>query len=64
VNNQQHAATWGVPKGHKGSKQQWIETLEARLQDAKRFRKHVAQEKRRHSENRRATFFRNFRTAS
>jgi hypothetical protein len=39
VNNQQHAATWGVPKGHKGLKEQWIETLEARLQDAKRLRK-------------------------
>jgi hypothetical protein len=39
VNNQQHAATWGVPTGRRGSKQQWIETLEARLQEAKRFQK-------------------------
>jgi hypothetical protein len=36
VNNQEYAAVWGVPTGHRGSKQQWIETLEARLQDAKR----------------------------
>lgn len=39
VNNKEYAATWGVPKGHKGSKEQWIETLEARLQDAKSLRK-------------------------
>jgi hypothetical protein len=39
VNNRQHAETWGMPTGHKGSKQQWIETLEARLQDAKTLRK-------------------------
>ncbi len=39
VNNEQQAATWGVPMGHKGSKQQWIETLEARLQGAKHFHK-------------------------
>jgi hypothetical protein len=43
VNNQQYAATWGLPKGHKGSKQQWIETLEARLQEAKRLRKSLGQ---------------------
>jgi hypothetical protein len=39
VNNKEHAATWGVPTGHKGSKRQWIETLEARLQEGKGFRK-------------------------
>jgi hypothetical protein len=39
VNNKEHTATWGPPTGHKGSKQQWIETLEARLQDAKKLRK-------------------------
>jgi hypothetical protein len=37
VNNHQHAATWGLPSNHKGSKQAWIETLESRLQDAKRY---------------------------
>jgi hypothetical protein len=39
VNNPEHAPTWGVPTGHKGSKEQWIETLESRLQDAKRLQK-------------------------
>jgi hypothetical protein len=39
VNNSEQAATWGVPTVHKGSKQQWIETLEARLQEAKKHRK-------------------------
>jgi len=39
VNNQQHAQTWGAPKGRKGTQQQWIETLETRLQEAKTFRK-------------------------
>jgi hypothetical protein len=39
VNNQRHAATWGVPKEHKGPKQQWTETLESRLQEAKSFQK-------------------------
>ena len=39
MNNKYYAAIWGVPSGHKGSKQQWMETLEARLQDAKRFQK-------------------------
>ena len=39
VNNSEQAATWGVPTVHKGSKQQWIETLEARLQEAKGLRK-------------------------
>jgi hypothetical protein len=37
VNNPQHASIWGPAPGHKGSKQQWIETLESRLQDAKRY---------------------------
>jgi hypothetical protein len=35
VNNQEYKTSWGVPTGHKGSKQQWIETLEARYQEAK-----------------------------
>jgi hypothetical protein len=39
VNNERHAVTWGPPSNHKGSRQQWIETLESRLQDAKRVRK-------------------------
>lgn len=46
VNNSQYAATWGIPKGHKGSKKQWIETLEARLQDAKRFERSIEQAER------------------
>jgi len=37
--NPQLARTWGPPPNYKGSKKQWIETLESRLQDAKR---HVA----------------------
>jgi hypothetical protein len=41
VNNQQHAEIWGVPKEHTGSKQQWIETLETRLQEAKSLQKLV-----------------------
>jgi hypothetical protein len=45
VNNQEYA-TWGVPRGHKGSKQQWIETLEARLQDGKRQQKLLDQAER------------------
>ncbi|MGO9048965.1 MAG: hypothetical protein ACLQFW_19135 [Xanthobacteraceae bacterium] len=35
VNNQEHAPTWGVPPDHKGTRQQWVETLESRLQKAK-----------------------------
>jgi hypothetical protein len=35
VNNKELAADWGLPEGHGGSKQQWTETLESRLQDAK-----------------------------
>ena len=37
VNAEQYAAVWRPPLRHKGSKQQWIETLESRLQDAKRY---------------------------
>jgi len=37
VRNEQHASTWGPPLNHKGSKEQWVETLESRLQDAKRY---------------------------
>jgi hypothetical protein len=39
VKNEQHAATWGVPAEHRGSEQQWIETLEARLQQEKGIQK-------------------------
>jgi hypothetical protein len=35
--NPQFANTWGRPKNHKGSRDQWIETLESRLQDSKRY---------------------------
>ena len=37
VNNEQYAAVWGPPPTHKGSKEQWIETLQSRLKDAKRY---------------------------
>jgi hypothetical protein len=37
VSNEQHAMTWGQPSSHKGLKQQWVESLESRLQDAKRY---------------------------
>jgi hypothetical protein len=33
--NVEFASTWGPPATHRGSKGQWIETLESRLQDAK-----------------------------
>jgi hypothetical protein len=46
VNNRQYAPVWGVPVGHKGSKDQWIETLEARLQDAKSLQKLLDQAER------------------
>jgi hypothetical protein len=39
VSNERHTTIWGVPKGHKGSKQQWIQTLESRLQSAKHLQK-------------------------
>jgi hypothetical protein len=35
--NDESAAIWGPPVGYRGSKRQWIETLESRLQDAKRY---------------------------
>jgi hypothetical protein len=35
--NDEFAAIWGPPVGYYGSKRQWIETLESRLQDAKRY---------------------------
>ena len=35
--NSEWASTWGRPPSHKGSQKQWIETLESRLQDAKRY---------------------------
>jgi hypothetical protein len=34
-----HDSPWRPPSSHKGSKRQWIETLESRLQDAKRIEK-------------------------
>ena len=37
VNNEEYATDWAPPKSHKGSKQQWAETLESRLNDAKRY---------------------------
>ena len=43
VKSEQHAAAWGVPAGHKGSEQQWIETLEARLQEEKSIQKRADQ---------------------
>jgi hypothetical protein len=39
VADREYAKTWGKPPTHKGNKQQWIETLESRLQEAKRIRK-------------------------
>jgi len=36
---------WTPPATHRGEFQGWIETLEARLQDAKRFRRSVEQAK-------------------
>jgi hypothetical protein len=36
-NNPQWSETWGPPSSYKGSNKQWIETLESRLQDAKRY---------------------------
>ena len=35
--SKQYAEFWGPPKSYQGSKQQWVETLESRLQDAKRY---------------------------
>jgi hypothetical protein len=40
--NDQYAATWGPPVSYRGSKLQWVETLESRLQDAKRYDAFVA----------------------
>jgi hypothetical protein len=39
--DKQFAATWGFPSDHKSQsqKQQWIETLQSRLNDAKRLEK-------------------------
>jgi hypothetical protein len=34
--------TWGQPAGHKGTKSGWVETLESRLQDARRIHRRVA----------------------
>src|SRR6266536_2135132 len=38
VKDEGYGATWGPPPNHRGTKQQWIETLESRLQDAKSIR--------------------------
>jgi len=35
--NSLSAKTWGPRANYKGSKKQWVETLESRLQDAKRY---------------------------
>jgi hypothetical protein len=40
-NNSQWSKNWGPPPGYKGSKKQWIETLESRLQDAKRYVRYI-----------------------
>jgi hypothetical protein len=42
ANDPSHAQTWGTPQRHKGGKKQWIETLESRLQDAKRVHRDAA----------------------
>jgi hypothetical protein len=39
--NPQYATVWAPPPSHKGSKRQWIETLESRLQDAKRYARRI-----------------------
>jgi hypothetical protein len=35
--NDEYKVTWGPPASYRGSKLQWVETLESRLQDAKRY---------------------------
>ena len=35
--NNEYAVTWGPPGSYRGSKRKWVETLESRLQDAKRY---------------------------
>ena len=40
--NDQYRATWGSPASYRGSKLQWVETLESRLQDAKQYQALVA----------------------
>jgi hypothetical protein len=35
--NDEYAVIWGPPVSYRGSKRQWVETLESRLQDAKRY---------------------------
>jgi hypothetical protein len=37
VNNPEYSKDWGPPKSHGGTKDQWIKTLQNRLQDAKRY---------------------------
>ncbi len=39
--NSEFKDTWGAPASHPGSFEQWIETLESRLQDAKGYIKHL-----------------------
>jgi hypothetical protein len=36
-NNPEFTGIWGPPANYRGSQRQWIETLESRLQDAKRY---------------------------
>jgi hypothetical protein len=39
--NYQYSAEWGPPATYTGSKKQWVETLESRLQDAKKYATYV-----------------------
>jgi hypothetical protein len=39
--NSELASTWGRPANHRGSQKQWVETLESRLQAAKRWVSHT-----------------------
>jgi hypothetical protein len=38
ANNPDYKKVWGLPMNHRGTSKQWIETLESRLQEAKRQR--------------------------
>jgi hypothetical protein len=42
IQSEPYSTIWAVPKGHKGAKAQWLETLESRLQEAKRIEKGAA----------------------
>jgi hypothetical protein len=43
IKNEPYSAIWALPKNHKGSEDQWLETLESRLQEAKNIRKRADQ---------------------